>query len=375
MTATAGQGYVFSNWTASTGAVITNGPTLKFIMESNLNFTANFVPNPFTAAAGTYQGLFTNADELTPAGSGFFTAQVNNSGSFTAKFQQGSHSYSASGQFSLTGGWSANVLKGWANTTVGLQLDLTGGNALTGSLTNAAWLAELGARREVFSTANPTPQAGQYTIIFPGVSSPTATQPGGNGFGTVTVTPAGKVTFAGTLGDGTKVSQFAYESGAGQWPLYISLDSGNGMLLGWLAFTNEPDRDIDGQVSWFKPSQPATTVYPEGFTNVMQAAGSAYIITKGAPVLNLTGGYVLLENGALAQNISNQFTLGANNVVTGSDKLSLTITPGTGLFKGTTTNSAGATISFTGAVLQKQTNGLGQFLNTDQTGSVYLAPQ
>jgi hypothetical protein len=36
MTATASQGYVFSNWTSSTGAVVTNGPELKFTMASNL---------------------------------------------------------------------------------------------------------------------------------------------------------------------------------------------------------------------------------------------------------------------------------------------------------------------------------------------------
>jgi hypothetical protein len=223
----------------------------------------------------------------------------------------------------------------------------------------------------VFSKTNPAPQAGLYTLVLPGTNSPS--QPGGNGFGTVTVTTSGAVTFSGTLGDGTKVMQSANESEEGQWPLYIPLDSGNGMLLGWLTFTNEADRDIDGMLSWFKPSQPATTLYPAGFTNVVEAAGSAYLDTKGEPVLNLTDGYVLLEDGGLTQSISNQFALGANNVVTGSDKLSLTITPTTGLFKGTTTNSAGATVSFTGAIFQKQTNGFGQFLNGNQSGSVYVA--
>jgi hypothetical protein len=82
-----------------------------------------------------------------------------------------------------------------------------------------------------------------------------------------------------------------------------------------------------------------------------------------------------LEGGGLTQSITNLFTLEANNVVKGSNKLSLTITTTTGLFKGTTTNSAGATISFNGAVFQKQTNGFGQFLNADQSGNVYVAPQ
>jgi hypothetical protein len=373
MTATAGKGYVFSNWVSGTGAVATNGPALKFIMESNLSFTANFIPNPFTAAAGTYEGLFSDTNGINEASSGFFSALVNDNGSFTAKFQQGLKIFPISGQFSLTGVWSTDALKTWDDTGITLQLDLTGGDALTGGLTNPVWTAELEADRAVFSRTNPAPQAGKYTLILPGTNL--VTQPGGNGFGTVSVDTSGTVTFSGTLGDGTKVTQMATESGQGQWPLYIPLDSGHGMLFGWLAFTNEPNRDIDGLLSWFKPSQPPTTLYQAGFTNELEAAGSAYSWAQGTRVLNLTNGYVLLEDGGLAQSISNEFTLGANNLATGSNKLHLTITPSTGLFQGTTTNSAGKTVSFNGALLQKQTNGFGQFLNGDQSGSVDLSPQ
>jgi uncharacterized repeat protein (TIGR02543 family) len=379
MTATAGAGYVFSNWTASSGALATNGPVLKFTMESNLDFTANFVPNPFTAAAGTYEGLFSDLNGVTQASSGFFSALVNNNGSFTAKFQQGSLSFPVSGQFSLTGAWSNSALKTWNNTAITLQLDVTGGNVLEGGLTNADWVAELGASREVFSATHHAPQAGKYTLILPGTNSVTgigsATQPGGSGFGTVTVSTSGGVIFSGTLGDGTKVTQSANESAQGQWPLYISLDSGHGMLFGWLAFTNEEDRDIDGILSWFKPAQSTATLYKAGFTNALEAAGSAYVLPKAARVLDLTNGYVLLEDGGLTQNISNQFVLGANNIAAGSNKLRLTLTTSTGLFQGTTTNAAGKTVSFNGAVLQKQTNGFGQFLNTNQSGGVFLAPQ
>ena len=51
---------------------------------------------------------------------------------------------------------------------------------------------------------------------------------------TLTVATSGQVTFAGTLADGTTVSQSAKLSQYGQWPLYASLNSGKGQLRGWL---------------------------------------------------------------------------------------------------------------------------------------------
>jgi hypothetical protein len=372
ITATAGSGYVFSNWVASTGAE-TSSSDLKFTFASNLSYTVNFVPNPFTASVGTYQGLFYDANEVAQASSGFFSAQVENNGRFTAKFLQGNKSFPISGQFSLTGGWFTNSLKAWDDTAITLQLDLTNGDVLEGSLTNASWTAELGANRAVYSNATPAPQAGKkYTLVLPGTN--TATQPNGNGFGSVTVSTGGNVTFSGTLGDGTKVTPSATESGQGQWPFYISLYSGDGVILGWLTFTDEPDRDIDGQLYWFKTAQPSAATYKPGFAYELEVAGSAYSYTKGVPILDLTSGYLLLEEGSVTQNFT-PFFLSSNSIVTDSNKMKLTLTTSTGLFQGTTTNAAGANVSFSGAVLQKQTNGFGLYLNGAQTGSVSLAPQ
>src|SRR5262249_11025938 len=156
--------------------------------------------------------------------------------------------------------------------------------------------------------------------------------PGGNGFGTVTVNIAGKLQFSGTLGDGTKVSQGTTVSTFGQWPLYVSLYSGGGAILGWFTFTNESAGDLRGLVGSFKPPQTKSKLYPAGFNVATDLTGSTYLFSPGVPVLNFNPiifengfpiqqfgpapGQVIFENGGLSQNFTNQIILGANNRVT-----------------------------------------------------------
>ncbi|MEI8079793.1 MAG: Ig-like domain-containing protein, partial [bacterium] len=55
VTAVPGAGQVFSNWV---GAVTSSNAKLNFLMQSNMLLQANFVPNPYVALQGTYNGLF-----------------------------------------------------------------------------------------------------------------------------------------------------------------------------------------------------------------------------------------------------------------------------------------------------------------------------
>ncbi|HVM51309.1 MAG TPA: hypothetical protein VMU04_24985, partial [Candidatus Acidoferrum sp.] len=376
MTAKAGAGCLFSNWTGGVVpnvVVLTNQPTLKFTMQSNLVLQANFIPNPFIPSAGTYQGLFYDTSNgVEQASSGFFSATVGTNGVFTAKMQQGANSLSLAGQFSLTGAWFTNSIKGASNVSAWLQLDLSGNDMLSGVLSNSAWTAELTADRAVYSKTNPAPQSGKYTLVVPG-NADAAVAPGGNGFGWVTVDTSGNVTFAGMLGDGTKVSQGSLVSKAGQWPLYIALYAGKGSILGWLAFTNEADRDIDGALTWLQPAAAPASLYAAGFTNQVEALGSAYVFTNGTRALSLTNGLLILEDGNLAHPLTNSFLLGTNNVLSGTNLARLSITNTTGLFSGTVTNPVTRKpIALSGAVLQKLNEGYGLFLGTNQSGGVEL---
>jgi hypothetical protein len=376
ITATPSAGYLFSNWIGSVlaeGVILTDAAKLNFLMQSNLVLQVNFVPNPFSRAAGTYQGLFYSSNGIADQSSGFVSAVVTSGGGFSAKLRQGNVSYPLSGQLSINGSLLTNAMTAGGRTMIWLQADLGTAERLSGGLSNANWTADLWANRGLYSQGNPSPQAGQYTLVIPGADS--TTQPAGHGFGTVAVDASGSVTFTGTLGDGTKVTQTAMVSSQGQWPLYLPLYRGGGSMLGWLAFTNEPDRDIDGLLSWVKSPGRSTPLYRGGFTNEPEAAGSRYGLTNGAQALDVVNGTVILAKGNLPESITNQFFLGPNNLVIGSNKLSLKISTSSGLFQGTTISGSGKTIAISGALLQKQGAGFGQFIGADQSGSVSLEPR
>ena len=65
------------------------GQLPAFLMQTNQHLIARFVPNPFIAVKGTYNGLFYNADSLRNESSGFFTAITTDLGAFTAKLNLG----------------------------------------------------------------------------------------------------------------------------------------------------------------------------------------------------------------------------------------------------------------------------------------------
>ncbi len=377
MTAKPAAGFVLSNWTDNVAGVVGTTAALTFVMQSNLVLQANFIPNPFLPVAGNYQGLFYDTNGVAQQSSGLFTATVTSKGSFSSKWLLAGKSYSLSGQFSVGGVASNSILrKGLGPLSAQLQLDLAGGEMLSGLVSDGAWTAELIANRAVYSKTNFAPQAGSYTLVLPG-SDDAATQPGGDSYGTLTVSTIGGIKFAGVLGDGTKVSQSTIVSRAGQWPLYASLYSGNGSVLGWITFTNQLTDDLNGLVSWIKLAQLSAKLYPGGFTNETEAIGSMYRFTNGVRVLNLSTGIVWLAQGNLGESFTNQVALGLDNKVTNlsSNNLSLSLTTKSGLFKGSATAPGAAkAIPFSGVVLQKQNAGFGYFLGTNQSGEVFFGP-
>ena len=244
--------------------------------------------------------------------------------------------------------------------------------------TGTVWTAELVTDRAFYDgKLNSAPQAGKYTVIFPAdTNSPAG--PFGDGFGAVTVTTKGAVSLAGTLADGTKVTQKTALSKNSQWPLYAPLYKGKGSLISWLTFTNETDTDFNGLFNWFKQAQ-ATKYYSGGFTNEAMLAGSHYVPpTATNLIINITNGVVGFTNGNLAAGFTNLVMIDAKGKVLnqGTNKLSVTFSKSSGTFSGSATPPGGGkSISFRGALLQKQNLGSGFFLGTNASGRVSIQGQ
>jgi hypothetical protein len=372
LTAIPTSGFAFSNWT---GDVSGTSPELSFLMGSNLQVTANFVTNPFIACKGSFNGLFYESNQVRLGSSGAFTLALTDKGTYTASLRIGSKKSKASGKFNLEGTATNVIVRPGTNSlTVIWAVSLDGSEQITGTVSDGNWTAALAGDRAVFSKTNPAPFAGKYTFLMLG--SPGSTlAPEGDTYGTASVDSNGLVKVKGYLADKTSLAAKVPVARSGQWPLYASLYSGKGAVLGWAGFTNQSATDFEGLMSWNKPALPTAKYYPGGFSTEAALLGSRYAAPLGATntVLNLTNSVVLLSGGNLSQSFTNDVILGLSSKVTNTSthNLKVSFTLSSGLFSGsfTPTNETKA-ISFKGTVLQKADYGAGYFLGTNLSGRV-----
>jgi hypothetical protein len=185
----------------------------------------------------------------------------------------------------------------------------------------------------------------------------------------VTISANGNVQWNGTLADGTKVTQKSALSKNGVWPLYSSLYSGAGSLIGWVQFTNRVGDDLNGTVFWILPPNHSAQ-YPAGFTNELQTVGSRIIGSFG-----FTNGLSILSGGILDSPATNYITVNGSKLISLDSALTISASPSSGLFKGSFFDAvSGQSILFQGALLEKGGFGTGFFLSPNQSGKVYLGP-
>lgn len=368
--------HFFTHWS---GSVESTDNPLTFTMYPGFVLQGNFVFSPFIAIAGSYNGLFSEFENNQLGSSGSLSLKLTDLGAFSAKMLLGGQRISFSGKFALDG-LATNIVArpGGSELTILLTLDFAGGEQVTGTISDGdgIWASSVLALRAGFSKANnPAPQAGRYTLIVPGDDTDAVNQPGGDSFGSVIVDASGNAKFSGSLADGTKVSQKAPLSKDGWWPLYVPLYGGGGSILSWVVFLESPEANFTGVFAWIKTDQPGASFYPGGFNVLRELSGSRYRPPTNAMdrVLTFTMGGVEFSAGNLAEPFENNVLLGENNKVSnlGINKLSLSITVSSGLFSGSVTPpGASRSVSFKGALHQKQNYGSGFFLGTDQSGRV-----
>jgi uncharacterized repeat protein (TIGR03803 family) len=369
---------LFSNWVG--GGVVSNSPTLKFLMTSNLVLTANVVSNFFLASVGTYNGLFypTNADSpVAEENSGMLKNLVlKNTGACSGALLFDGKSYPVTAHFDVSGHAAFKAGE--------LRVDLTLDSAtprITGTVSNTQWTASLTA-----DLASKNLPSAESTILFSLSADVTPNSPPGDGYALVT-NHSGMVTLGGGLADGTSYSQAVPASRSGDVPVYASLYGNTGLLLGWVNLTNwdaaPPTNDLPtNQLVWIKKASRSAARYPGGFTNILSLQGAPWTdLGANTAAISMTDGQLVISNAGAGLYLDfTNVLVGANNKLTNEGALpanSLTgvIAPKTGQWTLTFGGGNKTTTKAYGAVLQNQTHGIsggGYFLTTTNAGSVSL---
>jgi hypothetical protein len=377
VTAVPAAGQEFAGWC---GSISSTNPRLTFVMSSNLVLQANFTPRASgrgaARAGNTYNGLFFEQDAIRLSGAGSFTLSVTPRGRYSGRIVLGARRYSFSGLLNTNQNTGTNLIarRDGPALSLAFQIDGSQNDQVSGQLTDGTWTSLLSGDLAVFGRTNPAPFAGSYTMVIPGYDGDPSL-PAGNGFGSLRVTSAGLVNFAGTLADGTKASQSTTVSRAGYWPVYIPLYYGNGSLMSWLAFADNGTNDLGGNLTWIKQPGSLSKYYLGGFSCQCDAFGSRYLPTSSA--LNATNATLTFSGGDLTSVITNAITIGPGSKLAAASKaLRMSFARSTGTFQGTYADAAsGKRWSFGGAVFQKLNTGYGVLFGTgDQTSAVMLEP-
>jgi len=381
ITTTPSTGWVFGGWSGTTNY---SDSSLVFTMADGMELQALSVAEPFTAALGSYAGLFYETNGVRHVSSGIFSASTTMNGTYSGSVVFIGQKYPIAGRFDGAGRATNFISRPTPHGNLSplvleMQLDFSAPGHMTGRVTGGTWSAPLLADRvAVFSPTNPAPQVGSYTMLIPGESG-SAAIPAGHGYAKVDVSTSGKVTLSGYLADGTPITQTAALSEYGTWPLYVSLYGLQGSIAGWLNFvTNQPCTDIAGAVTWSKLPQPSSYDYAAGFLMSSEIVGSKYVPpTKGCRALRVASGQAAFNAAAPQKAFINRFEVCTNNLFSNqsSNWMSIRLNPSSGSFDGRVLHPATRQpLDFRGVLLQKQNIGGGFFINQHQSGSVHLTP-
>jgi uncharacterized delta-60 repeat protein len=309
--------------------------------------------NTFQTAAGTYQGLFYDADSFTNADAGLMNVTLGVHGGYTASLRLGAAAYSWSGVFNNTNLNAQHTINRGRNAdAINVTLELADGGSLAGSVDIGSLSAILTAYKNSFTRANPaTAYAGRYTGLLTPGGAPN--EPTGDGDFVFVVNNNGTFSLAGVLADGTAISRSGSLSANGLAPFYVSYGAGKSVALGWIGAGSS----LQGTIYWGKSA----------FETALNVDGAPYVAPKGRnTAITLSNALVTVSGGDLTNAISASFTFepvarfvfprGAAN----TNHFSITLNDANGVFSGQFVNPATHRAEgFRGVVLQNGNLGAG----------------
>jgi hypothetical protein len=311
----------------------------------------------------------------TLAGSGFISLKLGTAGTWSATLRRGSVSAKATGSLGPEGVSTNRISFGSdpaLTLELALQLDSISAE-LTGRMLGSGFEAPVLALR---SYANPDlayPRAGAYTFIIPGTNG--AGRFAGDGFGSITVDSRGGLTLTASLADAAKAVQKVFISASDQWPIYVPLDGGRGVLAGWISFGDFGNENGRGSLRWLKAANSEQALYPDGSTNQVTLTASRY-----SPSYYPSGRLVDFERGTLAFDgdevlgWSDAIDWSVDNRITSETgrPLVVRITSRSGLYTGQWTGANGEPVSFRGAIHQSGNFASGYFMSGNATGRAWF---
>lgn len=324
--------------------------TLTLIFREGLELTPQFLFNPFTNMAGTYNGLIRPSPTLpnpggtvrTNATEGFFNATLQKTGAFSGKLSIDGLVLNVAGSFDDQGDarFGSARLKTLTvarqskpSLQVTLKLDMTTpgqDDQITGSVTATEFVRSVvkavslveADRAYYDGVTKLVPQEylagssnanGTFTALFPPKAvhdsmNPGETQvaglgkqdyPQGYGSGMISVTKAGVVSVTGTLADGSAITTSTTLSQQKRFALFAQLYNKLGFLSGFAQLDAlQPKSDIMApDLQWLRPFQSKSQHYPYGWPNgiKVEMLAAKFTVPVGRSVLRATNDRNLME--------------------------------------------------------------------------------
>jgi hypothetical protein len=328
---------------------------------------------------------------------GLIDVTTSKAGTFTGKLTLGMKSYSFSGALNATykdpnltlppNPTASVTIKRSGDTPLLLQFRIIIGDVqtLTGTLfrlsadgTSSTASAAIVARRNPWSSStNPAADySGKHNVVLgpPTGSIGDAAKPQGSGFTTINVSTAGTTSWSGKLPDGVAFSFSGVIGAHGEHPIFTSLYSGKGSLLGEITESDDTGfhyfSGTDG-ISWLKKAQGTTNdrIYATGIGTALTPVGGLYTAVSGGNLImglpastgSANARLVFTYGGLPGSPLTQDFIINAPSSVvmpssTTPPSLSCTITNSSGNVTGKFTLADGRVVNYEALVVPDELN-------------------